>query len=117
MRRPATNRSTQRIRRRDDLDSSDSSAWERSRSLGRCAVFIALAGWSALTGADLVDSDGDGLDDSVETNTGGYVSPNDTGTDPRNPDTDDDGMRDGDSSRAASVQSAPRTSTAMVTWT
>ena len=40
------------------------------------------------------DSDGDGLDDSVETNTGIYVSPNDTGTDPNNPDTDGDGVGD-----------------------
>ena len=28
-----------------------------------------------------VDTDGDGLDDSVETNTGVYVSPTDTSTD------------------------------------
>jgi hypothetical protein len=42
-----------------------------------------------------VDSDDDGLPDSVETNTGVYVSPQDTGTDPNNPDTDGDGMGDG----------------------
>ncbi|MDA7615156.1 hypothetical protein N8574_01800 [Akkermansiaceae bacterium] len=40
------------------------------------------------------DSDGDGLDDSVETNTGVYVDENNTGTDPNNPDTDGDGWYD-----------------------
>ena len=43
-----------------------------------------------------IDSDGDGLDDSVETNTGAYVSPSDTGSDPNNADTDGDGINDGD---------------------
>ena len=42
-----------------------------------------------------VDSDGDGLDDSVETNTGVYVNENNTGTDPNNPDTDGDFLKDG----------------------
>jgi len=41
------------------------------------------------------DSDGDGLDDSVETGTGKYVSPKDTGTDPNKFDTDGDGLGDG----------------------
>lgn len=41
-----------------------------------------------------VDTDQDGLDDSVETNTGIYVSPLDTGTDPNSPDTDGDGAGD-----------------------
>ena len=41
-----------------------------------------------------VDTDGDGLADSVETNTGVYVSPSDTGTDPNNADTDGDGLYD-----------------------
>jgi hypothetical protein len=43
-----------------------------------------------------VDSDGDGLADCYETNTGVYVSPTDTGTDPSNPDTDGDGLLDGE---------------------
>lgn len=43
-----------------------------------------------------LDSDGDGLPDWVETNTRVYVSPTDTGTDPNNPDTDGDGVLDGD---------------------
>ncbi|MCP4640045.1 MAG: hypothetical protein GY851_06420, partial [bacterium] len=41
------------------------------------------------------DSDGDGLTDAVEKNTGTYVSPTDTGTDPLDPDSDTDGMWDG----------------------
>ena len=40
------------------------------------------------------DSDGDGLDDAVETHTGIYVSPLDTGTAPNNPDSDGDGVGD-----------------------
>lgn len=43
-----------------------------------------------------LDTDGDGLPDWVETNTGVYRSPTDTGTDPNNPDTDGDGVLDGD---------------------
>jgi hypothetical protein len=43
-----------------------------------------------------VDDDNDGLLDAVETNTGTYVSPTDTGTDPLIVDTDDDGYDDGD---------------------
>lgn len=41
------------------------------------------------------DTDGDGLVDSVETDTGTFVSPLDTGTDPNDFDTDDDGYSDG----------------------
>jgi hypothetical protein len=46
--------------------------------------------------SELPDTDGDGLSDSVETNTGDYVSPTDTGTNPNNADTDGDGVNDGD---------------------
>jgi len=42
------------------------------------------------------DSDDDELLDGVETNTGVYVSENDTGSDPLDPDSDDDGLTDGD---------------------
>ena len=45
--------------------------------------------------AHAVDTDGDGLDDSIETNTGIYVSPADTGTDPNDTDTDNDTIPDG----------------------
>jgi hypothetical protein len=43
----------------------------------------------------LADSDEDELEDSVETNTGKFVSDTDTGTDPSNADTDGDGLNDG----------------------
>jgi hypothetical protein len=42
------------------------------------------------------DSDADRLPDSVETNTGVFVSPSDTGTRADDSDTDDDGIADGD---------------------
>jgi predicted flap endonuclease-1-like 5' DNA nuclease len=41
------------------------------------------------------DDDGDGLDDVNETDTGLYVNATDTGTDPLDPDTDNDGICDG----------------------
>jgi hypothetical protein len=43
-----------------------------------------------------LDSDGDGLPDCVETNTGVFLDLTDTGTDPFNADTDGDGLSDGD---------------------
>ena len=58
------------------------------------------------------DSDGDGLIDVDETNTGIFVSENETGTDPNNPDTDGDGWNDGDEVRLGfspvSAASSPR---------
>ena len=62
-----------------------------------------LARWSAVTATLLAittasfaaDTDTDGLDDSAETNTGVYVSPANTGTNPNNADTDGDGVPDG----------------------
>tara|TARA_B100001778_G_scaffold166448_1_gene136807 strand:+ start:57 stop:1058 length:1002 start_codon:yes stop_codon:yes gene_type:complete len=42
------------------------------------------------------DSDSDGLLDSVETNTGVFISSEDSGTDPFDSDTDNDGINDGD---------------------
>jgi len=53
--------------------------------------------WSDATSFAVgIDTDVDGLCDSAETNTGEYVSSTNTGTDPRNPDTDDDGLTDGE---------------------
>jgi hypothetical protein len=66
------------------------------RSLGSPGQVIANLGFlllSPLAGA--VDTDGDGLDDNYETNTGNYISPSDTGTDPDNADTDNDTIPDG----------------------
>jgi hypothetical protein len=48
-----------------------------------------------LFSTDELDSDGDGLLNSVETNTGTFVDENNTGTDPFDADTDDDGIEDG----------------------
>lgn len=42
------------------------------------------------------DDDNDGLADEVETGTGVFVSPSDTGTNPLDPDTDGDGFDDGE---------------------
>jgi len=47
------------------------------------------------TSPKLADSDGDGLRDDRETNTGTYVSPTNTGTNPIVADTDNDGLLDG----------------------
>ncbi len=53
--------------------------------------------WSDATSFAIgIDSDLDGLSDSVETNTGEYRGATNTGTDPRNPDTDGDGLMDGE---------------------
>ena len=41
------------------------------------------------------DTDGDGIPDLYETGTGIYVSPENTGTSPTDPDADDDGLNDG----------------------
>jgi hypothetical protein len=41
------------------------------------------------------DTDADGLEDGVETNSGTFVSASDTGTDPLEADTDSDGLNDG----------------------
>ena len=61
---------------------------------GDDGVRVSVAG--TVTPISGPDSDGDGLVDSVETNTGIYVSPLDTGTDPNDEDTDDDGLFDGE---------------------
>jgi PKD repeat protein len=52
------------------------------------------------TGQDFIgqprDSDGDGLPDIAETNTGIFVDETDTGTDPEDPDSDNDALDDGE---------------------
>jgi len=54
--------------------------------------------WTFTTGgaSACVDTDGDRLCDSYETNTGVYVGPTNTGTSPILADTDGDGINDGD---------------------
>lgn len=48
-----------------------------------------------ISGAGVIDSDGDGLPDNVETETGVFNGPRDTGSDPGVADTDLDGFDDG----------------------
>ncbi len=43
----------------------------------------------------IADTDKDGLNDGVESNTGTFASPTDTGSNATDPDSDDDGSRDG----------------------
>lgn len=65
------------------------------------AKFMALP-----SGLFAVDTDSDGLDDSVETNTGIYVSPANTGTSPNNPDSEADGAA-GDWYEVATIETNP----------
>jgi hypothetical protein len=57
------------------------------------------------------DTDGDGLTDNVETGTGTYVGPSDTGTSPTEADTDGDGLTDGVESNTGIVVDANDTGT------
>ena len=57
------------------------------------------------------DTDGDGLKDGVETNTGIWVSATDTGTDPLKADTDGDGLNDGVETHTGVFVSASNTGT------
>lgn len=62
------------------------------RTIGRLtgAIQFQFVGDSGL------DSDGDGILDAFETGTGVYVSPQNTGTSPTNPDSDGDGISNND---------------------
>lgn len=66
---------------------------------GRYRVTVTNSAGSDVSVGDLVvdlDADNDGLPNAFETDTGVYVSPGDTGTDPNDSDSDDDGLKDGD---------------------
>ena len=70
--------------------------WESTDEVGGTIgadLDVLVSGTELAPGGDF---DGDGLADSVETNTGIFVDETDTGTDPDDPDTDDDGLSDGD---------------------
>jgi hypothetical protein len=72
-----------------------------SKGDGSAYHVSAYHGMDTLTNVDTdlwtpIDTDGDGLWDAVETDTDIYVSESDTGTDPTDPDSDDDGLSDGD---------------------
>ncbi|MFZ9935809.1 MAG: sialate O-acetylesterase [Luteolibacter sp.] len=56
--------------------------------------FVAAGALALPAALSAIDTDKDGLDDSVETGTGVYVSPANTGTKPDNPDSDGDGAGD-----------------------
>lgn len=76
------------------------------------AVKIDIAGTSSSVG--FIDSDNDGINDSFETNTGIYVGPFDTGTDPTKSDTDNDGLLDGVENNTHTFLSASKTGTSPV---
>lgn len=58
--------------------------------------WLALGCFATLASVCLAaDTDSDGLDDAVETNTGTFVSASNTGTNPNAADSDGDGVPDG----------------------
>ncbi len=65
-----------------------------------------LAEYEARTNLEKADTDDDGLGDAVETNTGVFVSANDTGTNPRRADSDGDGLADGVENGSGTFESA-----------
>ena len=60
------------------------------------------------------DSDEDGIPDRFETGMGIYVSPEDTGTSPTNPDTDGDDLTDGAEVNTITPTAFPRQETARI---
>ena len=57
------------------------------------------------------DTDGDGLNDGIETNTGTFVDATNTGTDPLEPDSDLDGLLDGVETKTGTFVDASNTGT------
>ncbi|MBM3836901.1 MAG: hypothetical protein FJ398_02865 [Verrucomicrobia bacterium] len=104
---------TMRIELAPDTDADQlPDAWENLYAPGDLAKLKATGDADAdgltelaemLLGSDPTksDTDGDGLADGVETNTGKFVSATDTGTDPFKKDTDGDGRSDGDEIKVA----------------
>jgi hypothetical protein len=78
-------------------------------ALSASALDDAVAWYPQLEISDPLDpdTDDDTLLDGVETNTGFFVSPSDTGTDPQLADTDGDGFDDGDEVAAGSDPTDP----------
>ena len=63
------------------------------------------------TNPQIADTDADGFLDGVETGTGFWTSPSDTGTDPLNPDFDGDGLLDGAETKTGVFVSATNAGT------
>jgi hypothetical protein len=63
------------------------------------------------TNPQVADSDGDGLKDGVESNTGFWISATSTGTDPLNADSDGDGLKDGVETNTGTFANATNTGT------
>lgn len=59
-------------------------------------LFDQAVDWAVRGGTTPGDADSDRLPDAAETNTGMFVNAQNTGTNPNNPDTDGDGISDGD---------------------
>ncbi|MEZ5329807.1 MAG: LamG-like jellyroll fold domain-containing protein [Verrucomicrobiales bacterium] len=70
-----------------------------------------LAEYNGGTAPDKKDTDSDGLDDNVETNTGVYVDVTNTGTSPTKADSDKDGLLDGVETKTGNFVSATDTGT------
>ncbi len=70
-----------------------------------------LAEYELGTKANDPDSDGDGLKDGVETNTGIFVDLGNTGTNPLKADTDEDGLKDGAETNTGNFVNAQNTGT------
>jgi hypothetical protein len=75
---------------------SGSTAEDRATDIPLVLEYVAnVSSRIVLASTPTSDEDGDGLLDVVETGTAVYVSPTDTGTDPLDWDSDDDGFDDG----------------------
>lgn len=70
-----------------------------------------LQEFAAKTIPNNADTDGDGLKDGVETNTGSWTSATNTGTDPLKADTDRDGINDGAETKTGTYVSPTDTGT------
>ncbi len=60
------------------------------------ATVTAVNNFSTFILIDATDTDNDGIPDGFETDTGSFLDENHTGTDPQDPDSDDDGLDDGE---------------------
>jgi hypothetical protein len=73
----------------------DANSWLITTAEKPNDAIVTLRAYALRDGSN-IDTDGDGLVDAVENNSGTYASKLSTGTDPYDADTDDDGVNDGD---------------------